>query len=274
MNLKKPLAQLFPEKEVNNVFKSYEVLGDIAIISLSSAFESRETEIAQVILSAYPALRLVAKRLGNHSGEFRIAPLQRIEGEGSFVTVHKEFGLHLHVDPDNVYFSPRNGSERYRIAQQVNPGERVLVMFSGIGPLALMVGMYSEAADIIGVEKNPYAYNWALRNVEENRKSKNINFLHGDVTDVLLHINKQFDRIAMPLPLSAEAYLHLTLRYLLPGGMLHFYDFQYKNEFDLSLQTLQKSCVASERHISSYAIHQCGHVGPRRYRVCVDARIK
>ena len=273
MNLKKPLYSIIPEDSVKYVFRGCEVIGDIAIISISASYVHLEKEIARAILGAYPDLRLIAKRLSRHSGEFRVAVLQKIEGYGGFATVHKEFGLHLHVDPETVYFSPRSSNERYRIARQVKSGERVLVMFSGIGPFALMIGTHAEAAEIIGVEKNPHAHRLALKNLEVNKKAQNIRFLSGDVLSVLPNLNKLFDRIVMPLPLCGVDYLHLALRYLLPGGMLHFYDFQNKDEFKFSTRTVHTACGDEGRLVVDSAIHSCGHVGSRRYRVCVDAKI-
>ena len=273
MNLKEPLRALFSEGEGDNALTWYEVIGDIAIIALSPSYEHLENTIAQAILNMYSDLRLVAKRTTQHSGEFRVASLVKIKGEGDFATVHKEFGLQLHVDPQTVYFSPRSGGERYRIAQQVRVDEHVLVMFSGVGPLALMIGVHAEASEIIGVEKNPHAHHLALRNLEMNTRAQNIDFFCGDVEDVLPDLNKQFDRIIMPLPLSGEKYLYLALDYLVPGGTLHFYDFQYQNEFESSLHAVSIACGDRGREIISSSIHRCGHVGSRRFRVCVDAII-
>jgi tRNA (guanine37-N1)-methyltransferase len=273
MNLRKPLQTIIPQNLVKHVFRGYEVIGDIAIISISPSYDHLEKEIAQAILAAYPGLRLVAKRMSNHSGEFRIAALRKIDGIGGFCTVHKEFGLHLHVDPETVYFSPRSSSERYRVAGQVKPDERVLIMFSGIGPLVLMIGMHSEASEIIGVEKNPHAHRLALKNLELNKKAQNIDFLCGDVLSILPNLNKTFDRIVMPLPHCGADYLHLALRHLIPGGMLHFYDFQYKDELEFSLRPVHTACGDEGRVVVDSTLHQCGHVGSRRYRVCVDAKI-
>jgi tRNA (guanine37-N1)-methyltransferase len=273
MNLKKPLQSIIPEDLLGHVFKSYEVIGDVAIVSISPSSDHMEKDIALAILAAYPDLRLVAKRLSSHSGEFRITRLQKIGGDGSFETVHREFGLSLHVDPENSYFSPRSSAERYRIAQQVRPDEHVLVMFSGVGAFALMIGLHSQASKIIGVEKNTHAHRLALKNIAVNKKARNIDFLRGDVLDILPGLNKNFDRVVMPLPLSGAKYMPLALRYLLPGGMLHFYDFQYKDEFEFSRTAVADVCHAVSRMVVDSAIHQCGHIGSRKYRVCVDAKI-
>lgn len=273
MNLKKPLRTIFAEGEIDTVITWYEVIGDIVIITLSPSFEHLENKIAQAVLKMFPDLRIIAKRISQHSGEFRVPSLVKIEGEGDFSTVHKEFGLRLHVDPETVYFSPRSASERYRIAEQVKPGEKVLVMFSGVGPFALMIGLHAEASEVIGVEKNPNAYRLALRNLDLNKKVQHVVFCHGDVEDILPNMKKQFDRIVMPLPLSGGKYLNLALSNLLPGGMLHFYDFQFKNEFELSLSAVRAACESTERKIIEASLHRCGHVGSRRFRVCVDAKI-
>ena len=273
MNLKKPLHAIVPENMVNQILRGYEVIGDVAILSIDPRYSHLELKIAASILNAYPALRLVAKRLSDHSGEFRISSLQKIDGCGEFDTVHKEFGLKLHVDPGAVYFSPRSGGERFRVAQLVKAGERVLVMFSGIGPFALMIGVHSEAAEIVGVEKNPCAHRLALKNVEENKKAKNVAFYCGDVLNILPGLNKIFDRIVMPLPLSGADYLRFALRYLASGGVLHFYDFRYRDDFDSAVEPIRSACRVEGRGVADSEIHQCGHVSSRRYRVCVDAII-
>ncbi len=182
MNLKEPLRTLLSDDEVHHVLRGYEVLGDIGIITLSPSYDHLDKKIAQVIMSAHPGLRIVAKRTSDHSGEFRTAPLHKIAGNGSFATIHKEFGLHLHVNAGNVYFSPRSGSERYRVTRQVAEGERILVMFSGVGPLVLMLGLHTKASRIVGVEKNPQAHRLALKNLEANRKARNTHFIEGDVS--------------------------------------------------------------------------------------------
>jgi tRNA (guanine37-N1)-methyltransferase len=274
MNLKEPLRALFSEGEVGCALRWYDVVGDIGVIELSPDHEHLQYEIADAILNAYPDLRMVAKRTARHGGEFRVASLVKIKGEGGFATIHKEFGLKLHVDLEAVYFSPRSAAERFRVAGQVNPGEKVLVMFSGIGPFALMIGLHAESSEIIGIEKNPKAHCLAQRNLEANKKARNIVFLNGDVEEVLPEVNKQFDRIVMPLPLAGRRYLNLALRNLLPGGMLHFYDFQYRNEFEESLNTVRTACVENDRKMIHGSLHRCGHIGSRRFRVCVDAEIR
>ncbi len=249
------------------------MLGDVAIVIVAEELIHYENAIADAILSASPNIRVVAKRVGNYSGEYRTIQLKIIGGHGRLETLHKEYGVRLHVDPGKVYYSSRSGSERYRIAKQVLPGETVLVMFSGIGPLPLMIALHSEASEITGIEKNPEAHFYALKNIKENSKISNVKLLHGDVQDILPDLAQKFMRIAMPLPLSARNYLDLAIGGLEVGGWLHFYDFQNVGEFDCSEKIIRQCCRRLGRSIVNLSIHKCGHISPGKYRICVDAQV-
>ena len=159
-----------------------------------------------------------------------------------FETLHKEYGVKLHLNPEKVYFSPRSSTERYRITQNVAPGERVLVMFSGIAPLVLMIAKHSLAKEVVGIENNQVAHRYGLQNIAANRKLKSIRLLHGDVVNILPGLTADFDRIAMPLPTSAADYLQLAMSALKSHGILHFYSFREKNEFSSAVEELQVRC--------------------------------
>jgi tRNA (guanine37-N1)-methyltransferase len=246
----------------------------VAIIIIPEPLSDRENEIADAILRISPHIRMVAGRDGTCSGEYRITPLRKIGGTGGFTTLHKEFGVRLHVDPGTVYFSPRSANERYRIAAQVVPGERVLVMFSGIAPLPLMIGLHSAAAEVIGIEKNPAAHRFALKNLQVNRRVENVDLLCGDVEEIVPLLPGKFDRIAMPLPICADRFLGLAVDALGSGGRLHYYDFQDTGEFASAVEMVEQVCAMKKRKPISVQIHKCGHIAPGKYRICIDAEIE
>ncbi len=274
INLKEALQDILPQEEIDCMVRGYDVLGDVAIIIIPETLRHREKEVAEAILRTSPHLRVVAGRDGIHSGEFRTIPLRKIAGTGGLTTLLTEFGIRLHVDPQAVYFSPRSKNERHRIASLVGSGERVLVMFSGIAPLPLMIGRHSEAAEVIGVEKNPEAHYLAVKNLKLNRRIKNVRLLCGDAGEIVPRLQGQFDRIAMPLPLTADKFLSCALDALGAGGWLHYYDFQDKGQFDLAVDTLSQICKVKGRVLLGWKIHKCGHVSPGKYRICVDAKIE
>ena len=249
------------------------MVGDICIIIIPDDLLPWKKEIAAAVLQSAPHIRLVARRVGHYSGEYRTLALEKIGGEGDFETLHKEFGVKLHLNPEKVYFSPRSSTERYRISQKVTEGERVLVMFSGIAPLVLMIAKHSMAKKIVGIEKNSVAHSFALQNVAANKKLRNIQLVHGDVAKIVPQLASDFDRIAMPLPTSASDYLLYALSALKSQGTLHFYNFRKKQEFSLAVEELQTKCQEIGREIFEAKVTQCGHVSPGKYRICIDARL-
>lgn len=271
--LKDALQNLLSEDEIQLLVRGYDILGDVAIIIVPEELSPHETAIADAILEASHNIRVVAKRAGKYSDEYRTIALKKIGGQGGLETIHKEYGMRLHVDPEKVYYSPRSGNERYRIASLVSPGERVLVMFSGIAPFPLMIASNSEAQEITGIEKNPVAHLFALKNLAANRKTSNITLLHGDVKDIIPGIETHFSRIVMPLPQSASDHLELAIRSLAINGWLHFYDFCHVEEFETAVVSVKKTCKYLGKEITKYSIHRCGHIAPRKYRICVDAQI-
>jgi tRNA (guanine37-N1)-methyltransferase len=272
--IKEKLHHSFSGEEMDALVRGYDYLGDVAIIALPDELLHRKREIAQAILEGNKRIRLVTRKISHYSGEFRTASLEKIGGTGGFTTLHREYGIKLHIDPENVYFSPRSGAERYRIAQLVAPGEHVLVMFSGAGPLALMIAHHSKVGAITGVEKNSAAHRLAVMNVEANRYSDTIKCIQGDVKDIVPGLSREFDRVVMPLPFDGERYLDLALGALRRRGVLHYYAFQYKGKFGEARREVEEACCKAQRHLMDTGIFQCGHVGPRRYRVCVDATIR
>ena len=263
-----------PATIVEEVVRGYDIIGDVAIVKIAK--ESRwDTEVVgRAFRKTRPYLRLVARRVGDCKGEFRLMPLERIAGSGDFTTLHKEYGLRLHVDPSRVYYSPRSGAERFRLAGLVGGKERVLVMFSGIAPLPLMIARYSDAAQIIGIEKNPYAHQLALKNIRANAYIDTIRVYEGDVAQRMPELNGGFDRIVMPLPVSAADYLGLALELLRPGGWLHYYDFCEKGKFKGAEAAVSAACTRMGRKLASSTVHACGHVSVHKYRACVDAVIE
>ena len=271
--LKDSLAGVLTAEEQQSLVGSFDVIGDIAIIIIPEILASREKLIAEAILSANKNIKVVARRAGIYGGEYRTIPLTILAGEKRKETEVREFGLRYRLNVETVYFSIRSGNERRRIAALVKPGESVLVLFSGIAPYPLILAQFSEAGKIVGIEKNPLAHAYALENLRINKLQNDIILHQGDVADILPTVDFFCDRLVMPLPTMAEAFLISALRVLKPGGVLHFYDLQRFDCFHHSLAKITAACDTRQRRIASFAIHKCGHCGPRTYRICIDACI-
>lgn len=273
MKLKEALSDVLPKELIGQLVRGFDVVGDVAIIIIPEQFQQYEKIIGDAILQNMSNVRIVAKRDGVYSGEYRLLPLKRIAGEGSFETIHKEYGLRYAVDPSLVYFSVRSGTERARVANLIQDDEEVLVLFSGIGPLPLMISKHSGARRIIGVEKNSNAIIFARKSLKLNKRIKNVSFLEGDVAEIVPGLKSTFSRVAMVLPQSGEEFLPCALPLIRNGGWLHFYDFQEEGEFAKSLRVVESAVKLLGGRVEESSVHKCGHIGPSRYRISVDSKI-
>ena len=273
MNLRQRLQQRFPEIAPARLPGGFDRVGDIAVLSLVPELHPLEREIGAIVLAGRPDLRVAAKRAGEHEGEHRTRPLAVIAGEQRLTTVHRENGVQLHLDLGQVYYSVRSAHERARIAAQVRAGESVAVLCSGAGPLPLIIGRHSQAGEIVGIELNPVAHAYALRNLAANRGVTPTRFLAGDAVQVLPVLGRQFDRIALVLPHGGARLLPCALDALKPGGMLHFYGMQAKGHENALLAELMDACGRRGLHPRLIRSVACGHCGPRVHRVCLDVLI-
>jgi len=259
------------KKEIKKIPRSYDILGDLLIFSeFPKSLRWKENLVAKHIMGQKKNIKVVLKKIKNYSGIYRTPKLKILGGEQRKETKYKENGISLILNPEEVYFSSRTGTERKRIFQQVKPGEEVLVMFSGSGVLPVVISKNTFAKEIYGVEINPKGHEYALKNLELN-KLKNVKLFCGDVNDILPGIKKKFDRILMPLPKEAYNFLPIALKKIKPKGIIHLYDFVESK--DIPSETNGKikfACNLAKKQFKSLRVVKCGQYGPRKYRVCGD----
>ncbi|MBI4176655.1 MAG: hypothetical protein HY518_05595, partial [Candidatus Aenigmarchaeota archaeon] len=111
-----------------------DIIGDIAIVEMPEKGHDNR-KVIESILKTHRHVKTICMKAGERSGKYRLRRLKVIHGKET-VTIHREYGYQLKLDVRKAYFSPRESTERQRIAGQVKPGETVLVMFAGIGPFA------------------------------------------------------------------------------------------------------------------------------------------
>jgi tRNA (guanine37-N1)-methyltransferase len=273
MNLRQTLRTCFPKVPPERIPGGFDRIGDIAVVIMQPGLEALEREIGETILALHKTIRVVAKRNGQYSGEYRTLPLAIIAGEERLTTLHRENGVNLQLDLAQVYFSVRSAHERARIAALVEPGETVAVLCSGIGPFPLIIARHSKATEVIGIEKNPFAHAYALQNLRANRKIASVRFCEGDAAQVLPSLHHRFDRILIVLPHGGESLLPCSLAALKPGGVLHFYDMQAKSCSTATYDKVATACRKDCRRIRRFKVTTCGNCGPTVHRVCLDAVI-
>ena len=270
---KEKLEDILTKKDLKILRRSYDIIGYIMILEIPRQLIKKEKTIAKYFLKTLPNIKTVVKKKGPHAGKYRIQKYQLILGEPKYEVIHKENQLNLKLNINETYYSPRSANERMRIARLVKPDESILVMFSGIGPYALVLSKFSKAKKIIGIEINEKAHKYAMENAIIN-KLNNVGFYKGDVNKIIPKLNEKFDRIIMPLPKTSITYLPLALKYIKSKGIIHFYDFSEESKIPTStIKKIQNSCKKSKKQFKILKITKCGQQSPRIYRLCADFQV-
>ncbi len=264
-SLKEALEGILTGEELKFVPTAFDVIGDIAVLEIPDELKKKEKTIAETLLRIFKNIRVVAKKRGSVEHEYRTRTVKVIGGEKRTQTVHREYGCFYKLDVSRAYFSPRLGTERMRIASKVRKNERVLVMFAGVGPYAILIAKNKKPKEVVAVELNPDAVRFMDENIKLNKVD--VKSVRGDAKKVTPKLGK-FDRIVMPLPLTASDFLDVALPALKKNGTIHFYDFAHtKKEAEDKVKPI---CDGLGHKIKILETVRCGSYSPCLSRFCVD----
>lgn len=252
------------DKEFSIVNKSYDIMGDIAILEIDKELLKKKRAIANALLKTNKNIRTVVRKVGGHEGKLRLQKYELLAGKKNFKTLHKENGIILKLDIRKVYFSPRTANERLRVAKLIKDGEDVLVMFSGISPYEITFAKHSKSRNIFGIEMNKDACKYTKENLQLNNVNK-VKLFCGDVRKILPKLRKKFDRIVMPLPKYSSEFLGLALDYLEKNGVVHFYCFSREEKIKDVVDFIKKRAK-----IKVLNVIKCGQQSPGVHKYCID----
>ncbi|RLC36691.1 hypothetical protein DRH29_04025 [candidate division Kazan bacterium] len=254
---------------------SYDVIGDIAIVEVPEGMEGKKKEIAMSIMDAQKHIKTVMEKKSNRHGEFRLRDMEPIMGTET-VTDHKENDCVFRLDVTEAYFSPREGTERVRVANQVKPGETVLVMFAGVGPFSVVIGKKQpRVRKVYSVEINPDAVKWMEENIRLNRLKYVVEPMLGDAREECKKLYGKCDRVVMPLPKEGRNFLETAIRCLKPKGIVHFYYVgPEENMFKIGNDVIRMECKKLGRKCRILKQQKVLPYGPRMFKVCIDFEVE
>lgn len=275
MDLKEALEGKLTEDEIKQLTTSFDIIGDIGIIEIPEGLDSKEHEIAGGLRAVHRNLRVVLRKMGDREGPYRLREFKLLRGDEDTETCHKEHGCRYKLDVETCYFSPRESTERQRIANQIKPKEFVLVMFAGIGPYAVLIGKTQpDVGKIVGIEINPDCVKYMEENIRLNKLQEKITSMKGDVKQIAPQLANTFDRVIMPLPREGYKFLPEAIACLKPGGMIHFYYTEHENDiFEDSVKILKEAAKMQDRKIKLVNAHKMLPFGPGKWKVCIEAKI-
>ena len=246
----------------------------VAVVELDE--ENRKIEdVAKQIMEDNKNVKTVIQEFPGTKGKFRLKKQKIIAGDKDTEVVHKEHGYTIKVDPTKVYFSPREGTVRLYVSSQVQPKEKILVMFAGAGPYLMAVSkLHPDVKEIIGVEINPEGVKYMKENIRMNRISHITTPVLDDVENFCKANEKEFDRIIMPM-VHARDYLDTAISSAKTGGTIHIYmvsedEDSYKDAEKFISETFKKA--GREYEISGKA--KISLFAPGKWKVLMEIKVK
>jgi tRNA (guanine37-N1)-methyltransferase len=277
--LRKKLSTALSSEELNQIYNSFDIIGDIAIIKMPNDNAVNAETVANQIMSIHKNVKTVFAQTSPILGDFRVRDLKLLAGENKTSTKHKESGCVFAVDVEKCYFSPRLSHERSRVAGMVKSGEMVVNMFAGVGCFSIIIAKAVCQTKVFSIDLNPTAVQYMEKNVRINRVFDKVIPVLGDSKDI---INSQLrgmaDRVLMPLPEKALDYLPYAVSALKKlGGWIHYYDFQHAT---INENPTEKTKLKVAEKLDSLGV---GYVfafsrvvrstGPNWYQTVLDIRV-
>lgn len=273
--IRQHLKETVPEDLLTSVPSSFDILGSrsgaVAVIEVPEELALYEKEIAAAIQAVHKNIKSVLGKDSGREGEYRLRSLRLIAGDPDTEVIHKESGCSFKLDPQVTYFSTRESTERERITETVQPGEDVLVMFSGVSPIAVCIAKRHPDVTVTAIEINPEAHGYAVENVKLNKVADRVKPILGDVREVCPSLNTVFDRVLMPLPKGAHMFLDVAVSMVKPGGVLHFYHWAPEDDLYSEAQRIVVEAASETgRRAEFVGGVKVSLYSPRVYKVRVD----
>jgi len=274
------LADKLEPRELKLIYKSYDTVGDIAVIRVPEPLKERSKVIAEAVMQIHKRIKSVWRQASPVSGDFRLHDLEFIFGKRKTETAHREHGCIFKVDLEKCYFSPRLSHERLRIARQVQPGEVILNMFAGVGCYSIIIAKHSKSKKIFSIDINPFAIQYMQENIKLNKVEEKVVPIQEDAKKVIEErLQNAADRVLMPLPEKAYEYLDYALLALKPtGGWIHYYDFEHAKKDENPIEKIESKVSEKLQMLGVNFEVMFGRIvrttGPNWYQVVLDIRVK
>lgn len=260
--------ELTPD-EIENLRTSFDTIGDVVILEIPENLQDKKQIIGDAALK-FTKRRSIYMKKSAVKGTTRVRDLEFLSGVDDSVTIHKEHSARLKLDVREVYFSPRLATERKRVMQSVENGEKILDMFCGIGPFPIVIAR-NKNVDITAVDINESAIKYLDENIKLNKLKGNIKTYCGDVRQVSAGFNMKFDRIIMNLPGLAYTFLDVAIDLIEDGGIINYYEFS--NSYEQGIKRLNDAASAVGKEVEIINCRKVKSTSPGEWHVAIDGKI-
>ena len=261
----------FAADEIDRAPSSWAVIGDVVLARFGDC--DRREAVGEALLELHRNATTVLDRRGI-SGAHREPDVEVLAGEGDTETVHTEHGTEYAMDLAAVMFAPGNKAERARMGEVVDPDERVLDMFAGIGYFALP--MARAGAQVTAVERNPVAFQYLTENAKRNGVAERMELLLGDCREIVplrVEAGERYDRVVMGY-YDAHEYLGPALSALRDGAWIHMHEATPEALlWDRPVERLESAAAAAGRTVEIEARRRVKSHSEGVAHVVIDATV-
>jgi tRNA (guanine37-N1)-methyltransferase len=254
----------------------YDNVGNITILKFDRGISvSAKKKFASDYLKKHNAITTVLEKTGKFSGRLRTLETKWLAGDKTKEAIYRENGCEFRFNVDTSYFSPRLSEERKKIASFVKKGERVLVMFGGVAPFAIVIGKTKKSREVISVELGREPSKYAVENIKRNKLVGIVSAVQGDVRRVIssVKVSGDFDRIIMARPNLDDDFLDVAFRVCKKGTIIHYYGFYFEENITKLRDLVLQRAVDSGKKVKILNIEKAGDIGARKFRYRADFKV-
>lgn len=247
----------------------------VAIFEYSKESGKSRKEAVGEIVKCNKSVKSVLERVHGTEGVFRLRKHRIVWGGKNTEVVHREHGYFLRMDPVKVYFSPRESTIRQYVASKIKPGERVLVMFAGVGPYAVCISKRQpKVGEVVAVEINPDAARYMRDNVRMNKVAHLVTPLEGDAEKIFVGHGREFDSVVMPMKHAAD-FLPMAASLCKKNGVIYAYMISTEDGgFKQAEAGVKKIFSASKTAYNIVGKRKVLLYAPGKWKVLMEIRIK
>lgn len=275
--LKNALKDILTEEELENIYSSFDIIGDITIIKIPEKLEEKKDIIANVLINKIKTVNTVFQQISSVQGEYRTRKLRFITGINKTQADYREHGCLFKVDVQNTYFSPRLSTERLRISQLIDKNEKIINMFAGVGTYSIILAKKNPDCIVYSIDSNHDAHNLCIINAKLNKVEDRVIPILGDARSIIdNHLTGKATRVIMPLPEQAFQFIDSAIKALENNkGIIHFFAHVKANNKVCAFEEGRINC---DNNFKSYQYKIISgrvvrEVGPRIYQTVFDLQI-
>ena len=268
------LENEFPNEPWGEISLKFDQIGNICLLRLDPEETSKEFRVrtGELIVENYPKIATAVNKKDITKGLERVFPLEYLSGVRNFKSWHREYGVDIKIDLENAYFNPRLAEEHCRVSHEIRRGEKILDLFTGVGPFALHSAKIIQCR-VYAVDINPVAISCLEESIRRNKLKGEILPIIGNA-ETILRENRDFDRIIINLPELSIDFLGLAAYSIKNDGFIHMY--QFINVVKLPIQFMESLIEDKLKNTHKYKIHniQIGReISPSKVQMNADLQI-